>query len=249
MRAWTLNWRANQQPQKEMRDSNHEARALYDRALQIDPNDADALAGSAQTYLVDYFFGWGDPGTDYEAKVLGQANRAIALDHDNVRAYMIKSGYLGLSRRFSEALGVTDAGLAVNPNFAPLYIPRAVAENSLGRYEQAKADAERAMRWSPRDPGFGTFHLILGDAEISLGHYDAAIEEYRRALDSGLRQFMVHTNLAAAYVHAGKLDEAKAELAEARRLNPAITVKWMKEHTPNLPAVFDGLRKAGLPEK
>jgi hypothetical protein len=32
----------------------------------------------------------------------------------------------------------------------------------------------------------------------------------------------------------------------ARRLNPAITVKWMKEHTPNLPAVFDGLRKAGF---
>jgi hypothetical protein len=41
------------------------------------------------------------------------------------------------------------------------------------------------------------------------------------------------------------MDEAKAALAEARRLNPAITVKWMKEHTHNLPAVFDGLRKAG----
>jgi hypothetical protein len=53
----------------------------------------------------------------------------------------------------------------------------------------------------------------------------------------------------AAYAHAGKMDEAKAALAEARRLNPAITVKWMKEHTPNLPAVFDGLRKAGLPEE
>jgi hypothetical protein len=38
-------------------------------------------------------------------------------------------------------------------------------------------------------------------------------------------------------------------LAEARRLNPAITIKWMKEHTPNLPAVFDGLRKAGAPEQ
>ena len=49
-------------------------------------------------------------------------------------------------------------------------------------------------------------------------------------------------------VHAGKMDEAKAALAEARRLNPAITIKWMKEHTPNLPAVFDGLQKAGLPE-
>ena len=40
-----------------------------------------------------------------------------------------------------------------------------------------------------------------------------------------------------------------AALAEARSLNPAITIKWMKEHTPNLPAVFDGLRKAGLPEE
>jgi hypothetical protein len=41
------------------------------------------------------------------------------------------------------------------------------------------------------------------------------------------------------------MDEAKIALAEARRLNPAITVKWMKEHTPNLPAVFDGLRRRG----
>ena len=49
--------------------------------------------------------------------------------------------------------------------------------------------------------------------------------------------------------HASKMDEAKAALAEARRRNPELTVKWMIEHTPNLPAVFDGLRKAGLPEE
>jgi hypothetical protein len=46
----------------------------------------------------------------------------------------------------NEALGVTDAELAADPNFVLLYLPRAVAENSLGRYEQAKADAERAIR-------------------------------------------------------------------------------------------------------
>ncbi len=233
-----------------MRESVKEARALFDRALQIDPNDADALAGSAETYFDEYFYGWSDPETDYEAKVLGQADRAIALDPNNVRAYLAKGWYLSLvSHRYSEALGVTDAGLAVNPNFVPLYIPRTVAENSLGRFEQAKADAERAMRLSPRDPIIGVFHVIVGDAEISLGHFDAAIDEYRKAIDSGFRTFFAYTNLAAAYAHAGKMDEAKAALAEARRLNPAITVKWMKEHTPNLPAVFDGLRKAGLPEE
>jgi tetratricopeptide (TPR) repeat protein len=114
---------------------------------------------------------------------------------------------------------------------------------------QAKADAQWAMRLSPRDPYLGVFHVDVGDAEISLGHLDAAIDEYRKALDSGLHTFFVNTNLAAAYAHAGKMAEAKAALAEARRLNPAITVKWMKEHSPNLPVVFEGLGKAGLPQE
>jgi tetratricopeptide (TPR) repeat protein len=130
-----------------------------------------------------------------------------------------------------------------------LYIPRAIAENSLGRFEEAKSDAERALRLSPRDPSVAIFHLILGDAAIGFGHFDEAIYEYNKALELGSHIFPVYANLAAAYAQAGKTDEAKAALAEARRLNPAITVKWMKEHTPNLPAVFEGLRKAGLPEE
>jgi adenylate cyclase len=62
----------------------NQARALFNRALQIDPNDADSLAGSAASYLAEYFLGSGESGTDYETKVLGQANRAIALAPDDV---------------------------------------------------------------------------------------------------------------------------------------------------------------------
>jgi hypothetical protein len=57
---------------------------LFDRALQIDPKDADSLAGSAFTYYADFIYGWGDPGTDYEAKALGQADRGITLAPDNI---------------------------------------------------------------------------------------------------------------------------------------------------------------------
>jgi len=249
MRGWDLLYRNIQQPPKEHREAVNEARALFDRALQIDPNDAEALAGSADTYLHDYDFGLGVPGTDYEAKVLGQVNRAIGLDPDNVRAYFVKANYLGLSHRFNEALGVVDAGLAINPNYLHLYKARTHIELSIGRYEQAKADAQWAIRLSPRDPDAPIFHAAIGAAEISLGHFDAAIDEFRKAIDSGLNTFYGYSNLSAAYAHAGKMDEAKAALAEARRLNPKLTVKWMREHTPNLPAVFDGVRKAGLAEE
>jgi adenylate cyclase len=228
---------------------NLEARGLFEHALQIDPNDAEALAGSAETYMYEWQNGWGDPGTDYDAKILGLTNRAINLARDDPYVYFPKADYLAMSGRHSEALGAAEAGLVVNPNDVLLLMPRAMAENSLGRYEQAKADAERAIRLSPRDVLVGYFNVIVGDAEINLGHFDAAIDAYRKAIDSGVNTFFVYTNLAAANAHAGKMDEAKAALAEARRLNPVITVKWMKEHSPNLPAVFGGLRKAGLPEE
>jgi adenylate cyclase len=162
MRGWTLIWRNIQQPLKERREGVNDARALFDRALQIDPNDADALAGSAYAYYSDRLFAGGDPGTDYEAKVLGQANRAIVLAPDNVRAYYVKSSYLTHSQRPREGLAVAEAGLVINPNFAMLLTSRILAENSLGQFEQAKADAQRAMRLSPRDPYLRTLHVEIG---------------------------------------------------------------------------------------
>jgi adenylate cyclase len=249
IRGWDLVLRANRLPAEEKRDTFHQARGLFDRALEIDRNDPLAVAGSAETYLVDYGFGWRDPGTDYEAKVLGQANRAIVLNPSNIPGYYTKAMYLSETGRPSQALDVTDIGLAINPNDVLLYMPRASAENALGRFEQARTDAVRAMWLSPRDFLNTTFLMIDGDAEIDLGRFDAAIDAYRKALDAGFREFFVYARLSAAYADAGRIDEAKASLAEARRLNPKLTVKSMIKHMPNWPAVFEGVRKAGLPEE
>jgi tetratricopeptide (TPR) repeat protein len=130
------------------------------------------------SYFTDWFNGWGDPRTDYDAKILGPANRAIRLTPDDPSVYYAKAVYLALSGRHSEALGVADAGLAINPNFVLLYIPRAAAENSLGRYDEAQADVEQAMRLSPHDILIPVFHVFVGEAEIGLGHFDAAIDEF-----------------------------------------------------------------------
>jgi tetratricopeptide (TPR) repeat protein len=94
----------------------------------------------------------------------------------------------------------------------------------------------------------GTFHVIVGDAEISLGNLDASIDEYRKAIDLGLQAFFRLLELGRRYAQAGRMGEAKAALAEACRHDPKLTVKWMMAHTPNLPAVFDGLRRIGMLE-
>jgi adenylate cyclase len=230
------------------KEITHGAQALFEQALAIDPTNADALAGSAFTYYIDYYYGWRPGASDYDAKILGQADRAISLDPENVGAYWVKSFYLNGSHRSDEAFRAADEGLAINSNYAPLYNARGWSNMSLGRLEQAKSDILQAMRLSPRDPTMGLSRTMLADAEMGLGHFDAAIEQVRRAIDAGYRSSYPYETLAAAYALAGKADDAKAALAEALRFSPNLTVKSVASTNP-LPVVLEGLRKAGLKEE
>jgi adenylate cyclase len=248
MRGWAVLWQGiQQQSMTEKQAIYYAARPLFEQALAIDPNYADALAGDAMTYMVDYLYGWSPAGTDYDEKVIGQADRAIALAPDDVRGYYPKSVYLRMSNRANEAVQVAGDGLAVNPNSNQLYGARSAAEVALGRFEQAKSDAQESIRLSPRDPQVGLRHVTLGDAEVGLGHLDAAIEEYEKAIDVGYHNRVV--NMAGAYALQGKMDEAKSVLAEALRANPKLTVKMLAERFAIPPALAEGLRKAGLPEE
>jgi adenylate cyclase len=246
MRGWALVWEQQQQRTKE---NNNAAEALFERALKIDPNETDALAGNAYAYLLEYTRGWGTAGADYEAKILGQADRAIALAPDNVRAYYVKSLYLTSSQRATEGLSAADAGLAINPDDPPLRRARGAAEVVLGRYEQAISDVQQAMRLSPRDPRIGLWLVDLGNAELGLGHFDAAVDKYHKAIDAGWRAYQPYRGLAAAYALDGNREEATSALAEARRLNPQLTLKWQQTNSVNIPPLLEGLRKAGLPEE
>jgi adenylate cyclase len=245
MRGLALMNEPNFQPSKD-----HAARTLFEQALAIDPNNAKAIAGVAETYFNEFLFGWGKSETDYDAKILGLADRAIALAPDYYRPYEFKSVYLSISHRSEEAVSAASAGLAVNPNQPNLYAARATGEISLGHFDQAKSDVQQAIRLSPHDPFKTIWDTNLGDIEIGAGRPEAAIVEYRKALDAGDHTYWIYANLAASYALLGKMDEAKPFVAETLRVNPSFTIKWFREHVPyDLPTRDEGLRKAGLPEE
>jgi adenylate cyclase len=249
MRGTEALWRSQQRPTKE---SNLATRGLFEQALKIDPDDATALAGSAATYLIEYAYGWANPETDYEAKIAGQADRAIALAPRTPWNYSAKVNWLSMTGRAKEGLRVADAEIAINPNYAAAYSYRAVAETNLGQFEQAKADLQQAMRLSPLDPRMGAFLDKMGWAELGLGHFDAAIEASSKAIDAGSKVYFTYLCLATAHALKGEIDEAKTALAEARRLNPKLNFKWMmgSKLFPNYSQTwYDALRKAGLPEE
>ena len=197
----------------------------------------------------EYTFGWANPETDYDAKIIGQADRSFAVAPDNMTAYTAKCMYLVGSHRPDQGLRVADAGLAINPNFATLHAARGHARTYLGQFEQAKSDIRQAMRLSPRDPRSGQWHNFMADAELGLGHYDGAIEEASKAIDAGYRIYFTYLNLAAAHAFKGEMDAAESALVEARRLYPKLSIKWLSGRKPILQPAFEVLRKAGMPEE
>jgi adenylate cyclase len=142
-----------------------------------------------------------------------------------------------------------DAGLAIDPNAAALLAQRANAEDYLRRFEQSRSDIQQAMLLSPRDPAMSQWHNLRADPELGLGRFDEALEDVKEAVDGGYRNIYSYMNLAAAHAFKGEMDEAKAAMAEALRLKPDLSVKWLTKHKPVLQFAFDGLRKAGLPEE
>jgi adenylate cyclase len=247
MRGRALNFEFLRRPTKE---NNKATRALFEQALAVNPRDAGALAGAARTYMIDAVYGWTSPDVDYDAKIVGQADRSIALAPNDPLPYYAKSLYLSVVlNRTAEAQRATDAGLALNPNSALLYFASGAGKFQAGMFAESKSDILRAIQLSPRDPSLGLWLNTLAGSDIGLGHFDDAINETNRAIDAGNRTFYEYTNLAVAYAMTNRMDEAKSAVAEALRLNPMLTVKFMSERNSKTPAVAEGLRRAGLPEE
>ena len=243
MRGWAVLPRSL--PSKDQVDA---ARPLFEQALKIDPDNSEALAGKAITTLFEYIYA-PRADTDYDAAVLGLVDRAIALDRGNIHAYLAKGLYLQMSGRPEDAVRALDAGLAIDPNAAGLLATRSTANDYLGRFEPAKSDIQQAMLLSPRDPAMGQWFNLRADPELGLGRFDEALEDAKKAIEGGHRVFYTYLNLAAAHAFKGEMDEAKAAMAEARRLKPDLSIKWLMKHKPVLQFAFDELRKAGLPEQ
>jgi adenylate cyclase len=243
MRGWSALW------QPMTKESTASARDYFERAMKLDPQSAEAMVGFAYARFRALIYGWTEDSYTAQLDLLTQAT---AIDPGFAFAYYVKSNVLFFLKRLPEAIEAAQATVALDPNAAYGYFSVADAEISLGRCEQANGHIKQAFALSPRDPAFGgLWHNLLGASEACLGRLDAALAEFKRAIDARFRTYFPYAYLAAIEAVKGNDAEAKLALAEARRLNPQFTIKWYTENFPGqtLPIFVDGWRKAGLPEE
>jgi hypothetical protein len=96
------------------------------------------------------------------------------------------------------------------------------------------------------------FNSLAGMANLVAEHYDRAIELSVRSL----RENRLHTpslrTLVAAFVHTGRLDEARQTMVELRELEPSLTAavleaRYPGRDSPQAGGFIGALVEAGLP--
>ena len=103
---------------------------------------------------------------------------------------------------------------------------------------------------SPRDPLTGFFCAGLSAAHYFVGRYNEAIKWARQGVQLRPGMPAGHRMLCASLAQAGLLDEARSAMAYLRKLQPTLSVAWVKQSVPYtarpMALFLDGLRKAGL---
>lgn len=125
-------------------------------------------------------------------------------------AYNAAGDHEPASKELSAALA-SDPG---NPR-ALLYQARLKA----GEKDYAGAEAI-ANQLVTKDGKYLEARKFLGDLQLAQGNFDAALTEYRKALDAKATYLPAHVSIAGIYMRQGKLEEAGRQVAEMRKIAP-----------------------------
>lgn len=225
-------------------EAHAEARELLERAIELDPTNADAFALLANVYLAEHRFST-NARPEPIARALEMAETATRLDGQNAYArcwLAIVHFFRGENDKFeAEARRALD----LNPND-----PETLADIGhylafMGEFERGVALSEQAKQLNPLHPGW--YHFSLARHHYNQRDYEAVLVDIERIAMPGF--YWTHFLRTAAFGQLGR-PEARASAKKIFELNPTFSAaaelkKW-NAAPEDLNHLLEGLKKAGL---
>jgi TolB-like protein/tetratricopeptide (TPR) repeat protein len=229
------------------RSANFQAREMFEKALELDHDYADAYAALAWTYSKAADMGWTERPDEAIQRGHDLAQVALRLDPSNELAHVLLAAFHAYHRRYELALAELARAREANPSYTASYAERGWVLLLAGRPGEAIDVLEQAVRFDP-SPLPTTFNT-LGTAYYLQGRYDDAIVTLEGAVGRHPHHVPLHIALAAAYAAAGRADDARRAAGEVRRFNPFFEVDLYGELFRDPTArerLRNDLRKAGF---
>jgi TolB-like protein/Tfp pilus assembly protein PilF/predicted Ser/Thr protein kinase len=124
--------------------------AMFERAVELDPEFALALALLSVNHSFTYRFGH-DMTEERLARARRAADRALALDHQLPEAHWAMGVYHACKREYNEALQAYTIADRLRPNDADVASSIGGVHEAQGRWREAVAGFERAVELDPHN--------------------------------------------------------------------------------------------------
>jgi adenylate cyclase len=249
--------------ESDLKEHVADAVALFKRALELDPDNADAMIGIAATQIfqvVNLYRIAGRESLLDEAEAL--ISQAMCLVGDHIGVMKARAMLLRARGRFADAIIADMSVIALNPGEPTAYRELGLNNLYLGRTQEAVDWFRRADRTAPRDRERWTWLQGLGRALMQLGQDAEAAEALRLTLHSNPHYVRGRAYLAAAEALLGNIERAKVHFDKLEELDPGMTIRRFIEERNSVPLdavspaylrgndrLLEGLRRAGMPEQ
>ena len=232
------------------------ARDFYERALALDPGNLDALILYATTDALPAIAYYSD---DRRARLLAAEEaltRALSMAPEHAFAHLQLGIVQIFTNRAAGGIAECERALVLDRNLAFAHGFIGIAKHFIGRSVETEAHVQEAIRLSPRDTLAYLWLGAPGYAKLHLGDDEEAAAWLRRSIDANRNFPLYHFILAAALARLGRLDEARSAVRAGLALNPTFTISRFRDGAPSdnptflaqRERIYEGLRKAGVPE-
>ena len=190
----------------------------YEKAIELDPQFAEAWAGLANAWYNLAAWGWYQPYFEGVQKAWTYCNNALEIDPGCAEAHAIKGVYHAYPEgRFEEARKELLLALELDPNFSTAHQWYAQLMMITGPIEEARKHVDRTLELEP-------YFWVMHNLDSWICYFEEKYSEGLQACFTGydLNPYSSENNwlFFLHYIHLGKGEEAAKIFRDVFRTNP-----------------------------
>jgi len=209
------------------KDDNEIAQKLYEEAIALDPDYANAYVFLAWTYYHEALNGWTKTPAKSFKRAIELARKAISLDELNATAYMVFASVYNQTGQFKKAAAAQEKALSLDNADSYINALCGMYFCNLGKFKEAIGFINKAIRIDPKPPVL--YLQFLGVSYFFTAQNEEAIEALNKWVRREPKIAAAQDLLGCAFIAAGKPQEAIEIFEKAISLNPDVT-GWYLGH-------------------
>lgn len=233
---------------------NLEAQRLFRRAIELDPNLAEAYGYLSYAIVLSMIYFDAEPND-------GRLNEAVAIgrqgveqdDQDGLIRFMYGRALLA-HKAYEDALAELETAVDLNPCLALSYCGLGDSLTYEGRIDEAIPYFQKAIDLSPYDPLRWAFYSYRALAHIFAREFEPAADWAQRATRVPNAHYWAFAHRVSALGHLRRPEELRLAADELLQRKPDFSCSFAQRRlfyikdADQLRLYVDGLRRAAIPD-